>query len=975
MNPDFPARHIGPNATDTAAMLDALSLKSLDDLLKEVVPDSILNTEALPLADALSEHDALAALQTIASKNKVVRSLLGQGYFDCFTPSVIRRCVLENPGWYTAYTPYQPEIAQGRLEVLFNFQTLIAELTGLPIANASLLDEATAAAEAVAMAHRIARGKKQLVIVDSGCHPQTLAVLNTRTEPLGIHVELADVADLPGLIAERSKDVFAVVTQYTHTQGDVQDIESVIKATQVSKALSIVIADPLSLMLLPAPGPLGADVVVGSAQRFGVPMGFGGPHAAFMACSDACKRNMPGRLVGQSITASGQTAYRLALQTREQHIRRDKATSNICTAQALLAIVATLYACYHGPEGLQTIASHTRDRADQLAASLAALQLDVLTTDWFDTFSVRISENRIDPVIEALLSANFNVRRYSDNILSFSVDETTSSNDVRSIVVACAIGLGLTDEGAVEVALNATPRQRQTLHDRPLNFLTQRCFNAYHSETEMMRYCRQLADKDLALDRAMIPLGSCTMKLNAASEMMPILWPEFSRMHPFAPSTQTEGYQQLIAEVEQALCACTGYDAVSLQPNAGSQGEYAGLLAIRAYHQSRGEANRTVCLIPASAHGTNPASAQMVGMQVVVVKCDAAGNVDLIDLDDKLAKHAGAVAAIMITYPSTHGVFEANVRTVCQRVHEAGGQVYIDGANMNAMVGVAQPGEFGGDVSHLNLHKTFCIPHGGGGPGIGPVAVGAHLAGFLPGHDLLPRQQGAVSAAPFGSAMILPITWMYIRMMGSQGLAQATKLAILNANYMAERLSTVFPILYRGENGRVAHECIVDTRVLKDSAGITVDDIAKRLIDHGFHAPTMSFPVPGTLMVEPTESESLAEIDRFCDAMLSIYEEAVRVGQGEWPADNNPLFNAPHTANVLVSDEWDAPYSRQIAAFPCGTTQLAVKYWPPVDRVDHVYGDKNLICSCPPLTDYLNDAEAANSDTGSSEQLKSFKVS
>ncbi len=975
MNPDFPARHIGPNANDTAKMLEALSLNSLDELLNEVVPSSILNTQPLALDEALSEHDALAALQSIASKNQVVRSLLGQGYFDCYTPSVIRRCVLENPGWYTAYTPYQPEIAQGRLEVLFNFQTLIAELTGLPIANASLLDEATATAEAVAMAHRTARGKKQWVVVDSGCHPQTLAVLNTRAEPLGIHIVLADVAQIPNAIAERAEDVFAVVTQYTHTSGDVQDIEPAIKAAQAVTALSVVVADPLALMVLPAPGSLGADVVVGSAQRFGVPMGFGGPHAAFMACTDACKRNMPGRLVGQSITASGQAAYRLALQTREQHIRRDKATSNICTAQALLAIAATLYACYHGPSGLRNIASRTRANADYLAAGLEALGFDVLTEDWFDTFSVRVDSARIGNVIEALLKANFNVRRYNRDTLSFSVDETVSADDIRCIITACASGLGIEDEVAVLAAINAAPRQRQAASDRPLDFLTQHCFNAYHSETDMMRYCRQLADKDLALDRAMIPLGSCTMKLNAASEMLPILWPEFSRMHPFAPASQTQGYQQLIADVEKGLCACTGYDAVSLQPNAGSQGEYAGLLAIREYHRSRGEGNRNVCLIPASAHGTNPASAQMVGMRVVVVKCDDAGNVDLDDLDGKLTKHQGAVAAIMITYPSTHGVFETNVRTVCQRVHEAGGQVYIDGANMNAMVGVAQPGEFGGDVSHLNLHKTFCIPHGGGGPGIGPVAVGAHLAEFLPGHDLLERQQGAVSAAPYGSAMILPITWMYIRMMGSHGLTQATKLAILNANYIAKRLSTVFPILYQGEHGRVAHECIVDTRVLKDSAGITVDDIAKRLIDHGFHAPTMSFPVPGTLMVEPTESESLAEIDRFCDAMLSIYDEAVRVSQGEWPADNNPLVNAPHTADVLVNDAWDAPYSRQVAAFPCGTTQLAVKYWPPVDRVDHVYGDKNLICSCPPLTDYLDDPTAANNDLSLSTEPKNSEAS
>jgi len=892
---EFPTRHIGPDDADIATMLSALSVESMDELLAEVVPDSILDTQKMRVPDALSEADALQALEQLAGKNRVVRTLLGQGYSDCYTPSVIRRCVLESPGWYTAYTPYQPEISQGRLEVLFNFQTLITELTGLPIANASLLDEATAAAEAVALAHRVARGKKNTVIVDSGCHPQTLAVLQTRAAPLNLNIVLADAATMSATMdseTSAANDVFAVLLHYTHTTGAVQNIRPVMETAKQHKALSIVVADPLALMLLPAPGDEGADIVVGSAQRFGVPMGFGGPHAAFMAVTDACKRNIPGRLVGQSITSDGAAAYRLALQTREQHIRRDKATSNICTAQALLAIVATLYACYHGPSGLRTMANRVRSRADQLAASLQELGVVNHNEDWFDTLHLTTPEGRAPAICKALVAVNFNVRVINASTISISVDETTTDADVRTIVAGFAKGVERDDDISIEVAMAAQPRKRNEDLDRSMTFLTQECFHRYRSETDMMRYCRALADKDLALDRAMIPLGSCTMKLNAASEMMPILWPEFSRMHPFAPSDQSEGYRAMITELEALLCACTGYDALSLQPNAGSQGEYAGLLAIRDYHASRNEAHRNVCLIPASAHGTNPASAQMVGMQVVVVACDDQGNVDLADLDKKIAQHEGSVAAIMITYPSTHGVFEAGVRTVCERVHAAGGQVYIDGANMNAMVGVARPGEFGGDVSHLNLHKTFCIPHGGGGPGVGPIGVGKHLAEFLPGHHELARKEGAVSAAPYGSAMILPITWMYIRMMGGAGLVRATQVAILNANYIAKRLETAFPILYRGENNRVAHECIVDTRVLKEASGITVDDIAKRLMDHGFHAPTMSFPVPGTLMIEPTESESLAEIDRFCEAMLSIHEEAMRVANGEWPADNNPLVNA-----------------------------------------------------------------------------------
>jgi len=950
---NFSTRHIGASDADVAHMLNTLGVDSLDTLLQDIVPSSILDTETLKVPSALSEEEALHALQQMASKNKVVRSLLGQGYFDCYTPAVIRRCVLENPGWYTAYTPYQPEIAQGRLEVLFNFQTLIAELTGLPIANASLLDEATAAAEAMAMAHRIGRGKKNTIIVDSACLPQTLAVLQTRAEPLGLHIVLSDVTDMPALLTkDKANDVFAVLQRYTQATGAVQPIQPGIEAAKTLRALSIVVADPLSLMLLTPPGEYGADIVVGNTQRFGVPMGFGGPHAAYMACSDACKRNIPGRLVGQSITATGQPAYRLALQTREQHIRRDKATSNICTAQALLAIVATLYACYHGPAGLRRIAQTTRQRADKLAAALQVLGIENTNADWFDTLRLKVPDGKAHDIQATMLASNFNVWVVDADTISVSVDETINDTDVYDIVKAFAAGVNRDDDMSIEIAMAAAVTERDEGLDRPMNFLSQACFHDYRSETEMMRYCRRLADKDLALDRAMIPLGSCTMKLNAASEMTPVLWPEFSRMHPFAPDSQTEGYRMMIAELEAMLCACTGYAAVSLQPNAGSQGEFAGLLAIRDYHLSRGDENRNVCLIPASAHGTNPASAQMAGLRVVVVACDDLGNVDLADLDAKIAEHGEAIAAIMITYPSTHGVFEVDVRTVCERIHAVGGQVYIDGANMNAMVGVARPGEFGGDVSHLNLHKTFCIPHGGGGPGVGPIGVGAHLAPFLPGHLALERKQGAVSAAPFGSAMILPITWMYIRMMGAEGLRSATQVAMLNANYIAERLSSVFPILYRGQNGRVAHECILDTRVLKDETGITVDDIAKRLMDHGFHAPTMSFPVPGTLMIEPTESESLAEIDRFCNAMLSIHQEALRVAKGDWPPEDNPLVNSPHTAEVLLSDEWAHPYTRREAAYPADETALSVKYWPSVGRIDHVYGDKNLICSCPPLSAY-----------------------
>ena len=937
---DFVRRHIGPSNADQKSMLDSMGLDDLHALIQDVVPGNILNTDRLAIDAGLNEADALEELAAIAAKNVVNKSLLGQGYYDCHLPGVIKRNVLENPSWYTAYTPYQPEIAQGRLEVLFNFQTLITELTALPMANASLLDEATAAAEAMALAHRSFRGKRNTLLVAGDCYAQTIDVIETRAEPLGIKIVIADTVDMPASISGEGEDLFGVLIQYPGTCGDIGNPAAIATGAKEAGAMVIVAADLLALTLLPPPGEWGADIAVGSAQRFGVPMGFGGPHAAYMATTDKHKRNLPGRLVGQSITTNGEPAYRLALQTREQHIRREKATSNICTAQALLAIIATLYACYHGPQGLQKIAKQVRSRVDQLVASLQKNNLSVEQDDWFDTVSIKVQN--ADAVLKAGHVAGFNFRKQSDTIVVLSFDETTSVSDV-SVVSGILTGKTV----AADDLPDTTERKTS---DRKVTYLSQSCFNDYHSETEMMRYLHRLANKDLALDTAMIPLGSCTMKLNAASEMAPVSWPEFANIHPFVPADQSEGYREMIADLERMLCACTGYDALSLQPNAGSQGEYSGLLAIKGYHESRGEGHRDVCLIPSSAHGTNPATAQMAGYRVVVTACDDQGNVDIDDLQTKLDKHAGNVAAIMITYPSTHGVFEARVTEVCERVHKAGGQVYIDGANLNAMVGTAQPGKFGGDVSHLNLHKTFCIPHGGGGPGVGPIGVGEHLKPFLPGHRELGNAKGAVSAAPWGSAMILPITWMYIRMMGAEGLRRATEVAVLSANYMAERLSSAYPILYRGEKGRVAHECIIDTRPMKDDMGISVDDIAKRLMDYGFHAPTMSFPVPGTLMIEPTESEPLAELDRFCDAMLAIHAEAVQVKEGQWPADDNPLVNAPHTAASVISDEWQHAYTRQQGAYPTGHTDG--KYWPSVARIDNVYGDKHLVCSCPPLSDY-----------------------
>lgn len=934
-NSSFADRHIGLSDQDIATMLAELGYKSLDHLTETVVPGGIADNAPLDLEPAVSEEQALAELDEIAKQNKVVKSLIGQGYYDTHTPKVIQRNVLENPAWYTAYTPYQPEISQGRLEVLFYFQTMVTELTGMDIANASLLDEGTAAGEALTLAHRALKGKRNKCLVSKFCHPQTLEILKTRATPLGIELvefdETQAVADWD--------DVFAVLLQYPDTLGNISELEALSASAHENKALVIMATDLLALTLLRSPGELGADIVVGNSQRFGVPLGFGGPHAGFFAVKDKYKRSMPGRLVGQSIDALGNPAYRLALQTREQHIRREKATSNICTAQALLAIMATLYACYQGPAKLRKTAVRVNRLANTLAAACRELGFKANET-MFDT--VTLEDVDANALVQNALQRGYNLNRRSDSQISIALDETCEEGDVVELV-RCFGGdldsLSLADE---------LPSSLQRSDD----YMNQAVFHDYHSETEMMRYLRRLSDKDIALDRAMIALGSCTMKLNSASEMTPVTWPEFSKIHPFAPQDQTQGYQQMIAQLEQMLCACTGYDAMSLQPNAGSQGEYAGLLAIKAFHEANGDLARDICLIPSSAHGTNPASAQMANMQVAVVKCDDKGNVDLADLKEKIAEYPDRIAAIMITYPSTHGVFEEEVTQVCDAVHAAGGQVYIDGANLNALVGVAQPGKFGGDVSHLNLHKTFCIPHGGGGPGVGPIGVGKHLEPFLPedAHNEL-RQGALISSAPFGSASILPISWMYIRMMGAQGLRKATQCAILSANYVAHRLSENYPILFTGNKGLVAHECIIDTRPMKDD-GVPVDDIAKRLIDYGFHAPTMSFPVPGTLMIEPTESESLAELNRFCRAMNGIFSEYLSVKNGEVNINNSLLSNAPHTMQFVLNDELDVPYSRTQACHPDAESDNSVKYWPPVARINNVYGDKNLVCSCPPMDVY-----------------------
>ena len=938
---DFVGRHVGPDAAETRAMLDVLGLDSLDQLIDKVIPASILSAAPLALPEGRSEPETLALLRAIAGKNRVLRSFIGTGYHGTFTPTVILRNVLENPAWYTAYTPYQPEISQGRLEALLNFQTMVTDLTGLEIANASLLDEATAAAEAMAFCQRLSKSKAKAFFVSRDCHPQTIEVVRTRAEPLGFEVIVGDAAT-----ELAAHEVFGVLLQYPASTGEVTDYAAIVAAAHDRKALVVVAADLLALTLLKPPGEFGADVAIGSTQRFGIPMGFGGPHAAYFATRDEHKRVMPGRVVGVSIDSHGKKAYRLAMQTREQHIRREKATSNICTAQALLAIMASMYACYHGPAGLTTIARRVHRLTATLAAGLRRLGVDVPTTAFFDTITVRVADAAA--VHAAARAAGMNLREIDAGTVGIALDETTRRADVEALWTVFGAGAAALDFATVEAQVQEALPGAQL---RSSAFLTHPVFTAYQSETRMLRYLRSLADKDLALDRTMIPLGSCTMKLNATTEMIPVTWPEFGALHPFAPADQTQGYAQLTAELEQMLCACTGYDAVSLQPNAGSQGEYAGLLAIRAWHASRGEGHRDVCLIPSSAHGTNPATANMAGMRVVVVACDANGNVDVADLKAKAAQHADQLAAIMITYPSTHGVFETAVREITDIVHAHGGQVYIDGANLNAMVGLCGPGQFGGDVSHLNLHKTFCIPHGGGGPGVGPIGVKSHLAPFLPGHGSVGLEGiGAVAAAPWGSASILPITWTYITLMGRDGLRHATVMAILNANYIAQRLEPHYPVLYRGENGLVAHECILDLRPLKDSTGISVDDVAKRLMDFGFHAPTMSFPVPGTLMIEPTESESKAELDRFCDAMIAIRAEIAKVASGEFDARDNPLVNAPHTAEAIAG-EWPHPYSRELAAYPVASLR-GNKYWSPVGRVDNVYGDRNLVCACPPMSDY-----------------------
>ncbi|WP_025030423.1 aminomethyl-transferring glycine dehydrogenase [Nitratireductor aquibiodomus] len=921
----FAARHIGPRGEETKAMLAALGVPSLETLIAQAVPNSIRLDRALDLPPAASETEALAELRAAMSKNTVLKSFIGTGYHGVKLPPVIQRNLFENPAWYTAYTPYQSEISQGRLELLFHFQTLVTELTGLPVASASLLDEGSAVAEAVGIAWRHHRSKRNKLAIAGELHPQTRDVVVTRAEPLGIEVDGDTIDD----------DTFALIVPWADTYGVYGDHSALIAEAKDKGAIVIMVADPLGLLLSETPAALGAEIAVGSMQRFGVPMGFGGPHAAYCAVSDKLTRLMPGRLVGQSTDAHGRPGYRLALQTREQHIRRDKATSNICTAQALLANMAAAFAIWHGPEGLAAIAEQVHERAARFHAGLKAAGLSLAGDVIFDTVTVSVPGKAQEIAAGAEAEGRL-VRVIDADRVGVTFDETTTEDDLAAL--AALFGAKL-PESAPRLA-PATARGE--------GFLTQPDFHSHRSETEMMRFLRRLADKDLALDRAMIPLGSCTMKLNAAAEMMPVSWPEVGGLHPFAPPEHTAGYRRMIDDLDRWLSEITGFDAVSLQPNAGSQGEYAGLLAIRRYHAERGEADRDICLIPSSAHGTNPASASMAGMRVVVVRCTEDGNIDQDDLKAKAEEHADKLAALMLTYPSTHGVFEEGVRDMCAVIHEHGGQVYFDGANLNAMVGLARPGDLGADVCHLNLHKTFCIPHGGGGPGVGPIGVKAHLKPFVPGHVAL-GSSSAVAAAPYGSASILPITWMYIRMMGGDGLKRATEMAILNANYIAHSLKDHYPVLYKGRNDRVAHECILDTRVFKDRAGVTVDDIAKRLIDYGFHAPTMSFPVAGTLMVEPTESEPKSEVDRFCQAMISIAEEAAKVEKGEWPKDDNPLANAPHTAMELMGDAWTHPYSRSEAAFPEGSLASASKYWPPVSRVDNVSGDRNLVCACPPI--------------------------
>jgi glycine dehydrogenase len=944
----FIPRHIGPSASEEAAMLSALGYATRAELIDAVVPANIRRKDKLDLGqffEPLPEQAALAKLKGIAAGNKVMKSLIGQGYYGTHTPPVILRNIFENPAWYTAYTPYQPEISQGRLEAILNFQQVITDLTGMGIANASMLDEGTAAAEAMTLIQRVGKSSSKVFYVADDVLPQTLEVIETRAKPIGVEVRTIAAADVGNL----AESCFGVLLQYPGVNGDVRDYRAACEKLHAAGAMVVVAADLLALTVLAPPGEWGADVVVGNSQRFGVPLGFGGPHAGYLATRDEYKRSMAGRLAGVTIDAQGNPAFRLALQTREQHIRREKATSNICTAQVLLAVMASMYAVYHGPRGLEQIARRVHRYTGILAAALKQLGFELANDTYFDTLTV-VADNA-DAIHRVANENGVNLRRIDARRVGISLDETIGRDDV-ALLVQIFGGAGVDVDALDQEATDAYPA---TLA-RTSAYLTHPTFNRYHAEHEMLRYLRALADKDLALDRTMIPLGSCTMKLNATSEMIPVTWPEFSNIHPFAPDEQTVGYREMIGQLEAMLCAVTGYAGVSLQPNAGSQGEYAGLLVIQKYHQSRGEGHRNICLIPSSAHGTNPASANMVGMKVVVTACDANGNVDLADLRKKAEEHSANLACVMVTYPSTHGVFEEGIKELCEIVHGHGGQVYVDGANMNALVGVAGPGLFGGDVSHLNLHKTFCIPHGGGGPGVGPVAVAAHLVPFLPnqastGYQRNEQGIGAVSSAAYGSASILPISWMYIAMMGADGLTAATEMAILNANYIARRLAPHYPVLYAGHDGLVAHECIIDLRPLQDATGISNEDVAKRLMDFGFHAPTMSFPVPGTLMIEPTESESKAELDRFIEAMICIHAEIVKVERGEYDRMDNPLKGAPHTAEVVAADDWQHTYSREVAAFPVPSLRKK-KYWPPVGRADNAYGDRNLFCGCAPIEDY-----------------------
>ena len=938
----FQQRHIGTSTAQQEEMANSAGFDSVAQLIDTAVPDNIKLPQALNLPDPLTEREALLKLRAYADQNKVLRSCIGMGYYDTTTPPVLLRNVFENPGWYTAYTPYQPEISQGRLETLLTFQQVIIDLTGMPLANASLLDEATAAAEAMTLMQRMNRKSKSTnFVVASDCHPQTLSLIQTRAEPLGIEVHIVE----PEAI-ETVTDAFGVLVQYPGSYGEVRDLTETISCCHQNNVLVGVASDLLALTVLKSPGSMGADVVLGSSQRFGVPMGYGGPHAAFFATRDEFKRSMPGRVIGVSVDSTGRQALRMAMQTREQHIRREKATSNICTAQALLAIMAGLFAMYHGPQGLRGIGDRVHRLTSDLAASLKAGGYTLINETWFDTVCVAV-DNAAD-VINKAESLGFNFRKIDENHIGVSLDETTTPDELVQICTVFGVDR---DSGTTGVPESVA---------RAVDYLSHPLFHDYRTETEMLRYLKRLENKDISLTRAMIPLGSCTMKLNAAAEMIPVSWPEFARIHPFAPSHQVTGYHAMLQELSHWLTECTGYDAMSLQPNSGAQGEYAGLMAIRRYHRARGDAHRNVCLIPTSAHGTNPASAVMAGMKVVLVACDENGNVDMDDLTAKAEAHSSELAAIMVTYPSTHGVFETSIVALCELIHGHGGQVYVDGANLNALIGLAGPGKFGADVSHLNLHKTFCIPHGGGGPGMGPIGVGQHLAPYLPSSEVLPQvgldaKNNVISATPFGSASILPISWMYIAMMGGSGVTDSSRAAIVHANYIAGRLKTAFDVLYTGRQGTVAHECIIDIRPLKERSGITEEDVAKRLIDYGFHAPTMSFPVAGTLMIEPTESESLVEIDRFCDAMLSIRGEIQAVMEGQFDPNNNPLKNAPHTLDEVTASEWDRPYSREQAVWPVASLR-ADKYWAPVNRVDNVFGDRNLICSCPSIETYLESA-------------------